>query len=426
MHDESVKELASDSSSSCADDVHHFLKQKRYMRANIRKNCLPEYVSEWKLKHSNKLNIYYEKNFLASPFDILLKTGKVKELSDLQKKYISVLQPYLHFDAVYEKNADKVHLHRFYDDYMKPVLEKIQESVIVRPLEVEKKYEEDKESKENNSIVERVKFCVEDFINELLIFLRRTLHPHSNVTEGMYSSLFRSFATMCYLRPRNGDEYLSYFKGLLGVDVSSNPDYRLCTRPMSHIDNNDPYTVVSIVKLEKTDIDDEDELSRKRHKQSCSRGSSRSTSSEDEPLRKRTKRTVKIKSSSSMSLENESRNYISEIELDLGSAVLGQHAGELLLDIPKIQYTSIKIPGMIVKDTKVYFTLLDMSGDHYYKLCKRMTLNKDKDVATIFYSKPLDILIEEERNILIESFMRLNNIDTELPHVINKSEIFCN
>ncbi|XP_063408518.1 uncharacterized protein LOC134692081 isoform X2 [Mytilus trossulus] len=207
----------------------------------------------------------------------------------------------------------------------------------------------------------------------------------------------------------------------MSVDVSSKPDYRLCTRYMSNVEDKDPYTVVSVVKLEKTDIDDENKLFRKRHKQSGNRCSS---SSEDEPLRKKTKRFVKMGSSSSMSSEDESRSLKSALELDLGSAVLGQHAGQLLLDIPKMQYTTIKIPGMIVKDTKVYFTLLDMSGDHYYKLCKRMTLDKDRDVATIHYSKPLDILIEEERNILIESFMRLNNIDTELPHAIDKSKIF--
>lgn len=97
-------------------------------------------------------------------------------------------------------------------------------------------------------------------------------------------------------------------------------------------------------------MDDENELFRKRHKQSCNRCSS---SSEDEPLRKKTKRSVKMESSSSMSSEDESRSLKSALELDLGSAVLGQHAGELLLDIPKMQYTTIKIPGMIVKDTKV-------------------------------------------------------------------------
>ncbi|XP_071147319.1 uncharacterized protein [Mytilus edulis] len=417
MPKESVIELDTDSSSSNAEDAEHFRTIRRYTR-NIRQKCLPDSVSEWKLKHSNKLNIYYQKKYLSTPVDVILKTGNVKELSYLQQKYIKLLQSYLHFDAVHKRNADKVPIHRFYDDYMKPELENILRTVLARPPDGEKIHGE---SKENTSIVERVKFCVEDFIYELLIFLRRTLHPHSNVTEGMYSSLFRSFAAMCHLRPRNGDEYTSCFKGLMGVDVSSKPDYRLCTRHMSNVEDKDPFTVVSVVKLEKSDMDDENELFRKRHKQSGNRCSS---SSEDEPLRKKTKRSVKMESSSSMSSEDESRSLKSALELDLGSAVLGQHAGQLLLDIPKIQYTTIKIPGMIVKDTKVYFTLLDMSGDHYYKLCKRMTLDKDRDVATIYYSKPLDILIEEERNILIENFMRLNNIDTELPHVIDKSEIF--
>ncbi|XP_063408516.1 uncharacterized protein LOC134692079 [Mytilus trossulus] len=245
MPKESVKELDTDSSSSNVEDAQHFRRIRRYMR-NIRPKCLPDSVSEWQLKHSNKLNINYQKNYLSTPYDVILKTGNVKELSYLQKKYIKVLQSYLHFDAVHKRNADKVPIHRFYDDYMKPELEKILRTVLARPPDGEKHHEE---SKENTSIVERVKFCVEDFIDELLIFLRRTLHPHSNVTEGMYSSLFRSFATMCHLRPRNGDEYLSCFKGLMGVNVSSKPDYRLCTRHMSNVEDKDPYTVVSVVKV---------------------------------------------------------------------------------------------------------------------------------------------------------------------------------
>lgn len=58
---------------------------------------------------------------------------------------------------------------------------------------------------------------------------------------------------------------------------------------------------------------------------------------------------------------------------------------------------------------QVYFTLLEMSGTHFVKLYNNKTLDKDKDRATIHYCRPLDILVEEDRNILIENFMRFNN-----------------
>ncbi|XP_063396340.1 uncharacterized protein LOC134680956 [Mytilus trossulus] len=93
--------------------------------------------------------------------------------------------------------------------------------------------------------------------------------------------------------------------------------------------------------------------------------------------------------------------------------VLGQHGGELLLDLKRYQESStesqLTIPGMIIDQTKVIFTVLVMSRTHLNKLKNNQLLQND-DRAVIYYSKPLDILSEESRSVLIENFMRLNNV----------------
>lgn len=51
-----------------------------------------------------------------------------------------------------------------------------------------------------------------------------------------------------------------------------------------------------------------------------------------------------------------------------------------------------------------------MSRKHLEKLKNNQELD-DHDEATSYYSPPYDILCEESRGILIENFMRLNNIN---------------
>ncbi|VDI71440.1 Hypothetical predicted protein [Mytilus galloprovincialis] len=95
------------------------------------------------------------------------------------------------------------------------------------------------------------------------------------------------------------------------------------------------------------------------------------------------------------------------IERITNTRVLGQHGGELLLDLNKYQGSRIEseltMLGMIIDQTKVIFTLLIMSRNHLEKLKSNQLLLND-DRAVIYYSKPLDILSEESRSILIENF----------------------
>ncbi|CAC5389225.1 unnamed protein product [Mytilus coruscus] len=109
----------------------------------------------------------------------------------------------------------------------------------------------------------------------------------------------------------------------------------------------------------------------------------------------------------------------SQIELDFNEDILGQHAGTLLLDLDKFCLKKsvyidedyvMRIPGIIFKGTQVLFTLLEMNRSHHRKLRYSEDLDDEKDRAKIYYSRPLDILLEKDGCTLIENFMRLNNI----------------
>lgn len=52
-----------------------------------------------------------------------------------------------------------------------------------------------------------------------------------------------------------------------------------------------------------------------------------------------------------------------------------------------------------------------MSDNHIEELEKKKKYDDSMDEATIYYAKPLDLIFKEDRDILIDSFMMLNNID---------------
>ena len=54
--------------------------------------------------------------------------------------------------------------------------------------------------------------------------------------------------------------------------------------------------------------------------------------------------------------------------------------------------------------------MLEISKDHFRKLEQNQDLGTE-DKATIYYSKPLNVLVEKERNTLTEILIRLNNLE---------------
>ncbi|CAG2224113.1 unnamed protein product [Mytilus edulis] len=102
-----------------------------------------------------------------------------------------------------------------------------------------------------------------------------------------------------------------------------------------------------------------------------------------------------------------------QIYTKVNTDILAQHGGDLL--IHRQLYCStlssstvyLYLPGMIVAGTEVIFTLMQIQRKHLMQLKEQ----KDTDLrATIYYSKPKDLLKKEDRDELFEAFTRLSNI----------------
>ncbi|XP_063403477.1 uncharacterized protein LOC134687260 isoform X1 [Mytilus trossulus] len=243
----------------------------------------------------------------------------------------------------------------------------------------------------------------EEFIRlRVMKFLRvltnlvRKISNHKQVYEGSFIKLLASFAEMCCLHSEisisKADEAI--WKNLHGIDrVVSKPDIRLYTHGITTTPEVRTSDMVVSVKVKKVFNKNPEELERQ--------------------LRLMESTHVSNSYSSLTSNESDDGSILS-IEMDLNKEVLGQHAGELLLDLYECRRCAdipmLTMPGMIVDGTKVYMTLLEISNTHFQKLEGNQELSHE-DRATIYYSKPLNILQYDERCILMETLITLNNIE---------------
>lgn len=93
--------------------------------------------------------------------------------------------------------------------------------------------------------------------------------------------------------------------------------------------------------------------------------------------------------------------------LNVGETGTVIHIYQIYLHIFFLKCTYILI---IVVLFQVILTLLEMSQDHFNKLKNQQRI-EESDKAVIYYSRPFDIIYVNDRNTLIDCFMRLNNIE---------------
>ncbi|CAC5417269.1 unnamed protein product [Mytilus coruscus] len=93
--------------------------------------------------------------------------------------------------------------------------------------------------------------------------------------------------------------------------------------------------------------------------------------------------------------------------------ILAQHGGDLLIhrqlycSTLSSSTTHLYLPGMVVVGTEVIFTLMKIHRKHLMQLKEqRDTISR----ATIYYSKPKDLLKKKDRDELVEGFTRMGNI----------------
>ncbi|CAC5366770.1 unnamed protein product [Mytilus coruscus] len=218
--------------------------------------------------------------------------------------------------------------------------------------------------------VQKFIYHMKKFIDDILRY-NRVKTSRLGVPEGLLRQLFGKFAELCCYG-HDGVEFCneanqSVWENLDGIEnVASQPDLRLYKCGF-----NNKYTGEMITVKPREEDFESNEPPRKKYKR---RGRNYAGSEAD----------------TYMSAENSD-----VIELDLQDSVLGQHAGQLLLDLNR-EYINkeanyyeddrkINMPGMIVNGTYVYITVLDMTWKHYQKLRTNKTLDEN-DRATIYYT----------------------------------------
>ncbi|XP_076085662.1 uncharacterized protein LOC143056468 isoform X2 [Mytilus galloprovincialis] len=95
--------------------------------------------------------------------------------------------------------------------------------------------------------------------------------------------------------------------------------------------------------------------------------------------------------------------------------LLAQHGGQLIV-LSQLytghhftkDCTKKLIPGIIVMGTQVSFTLLEYSVNHMTDLFLKNGNGKER--SYIYYTEPMDYLKKEDRNLLLESIVRLSNV----------------
>ncbi|XP_052066014.1 uncharacterized protein LOC127705695 isoform X4 [Mytilus californianus] len=334
--------------------------------------------SEWgkRLYLENKFHIYYQDNWILNPSDLLEKIHSIDVLNEEQTEY--TLKVKSHLEQISPDTASLCRLpfeREIFDEainHMHSLLDPENEAEISFRLRV-------------GNFIEALRDLADDV-------------EKYNLNDGSFTKMLISFAEMCCLRTcltlGKGDEVV--WENVLGsMKVMSIPAIRLkkCGIQCLREDLESPL-VVSVVEVKK-----------------------------DSTLSNMDSMTDEIESASVDSdsftnfqiFENFQSEKSTRIEEYFNSRLLGQHAGELLLNLYELtkkcdKLTKFTIPGMIVNKTEVMLTLLEMSQEHFDRL-KNEQVIEESDRAVIYYSRPFDIIYPNDRNTLIDCFMRLNNIE---------------
>ncbi|XP_071151863.1 uncharacterized protein [Mytilus edulis] len=369
-------------------------KRKAYLdHRGIQRVDLPDSVSEWERCHLEDLNIFYAEDFANDPLEILKQINTLTDFDEDQLSYIHSVKELLKFDASVLKL-------------------KFQRSVVESTISL--LYE--KLTKDPNMIITMKEAFVLQKVKRFIAAYDRLLsdiqdhHRQLKSYEGVYSKFICGFADLCCLETVNiSTTEQTTWTNLRGMTVRSDADLHLFKLGLQQERTDTCVSIVKVKNIKTTKRNQERPQQRRKRMRSSTLDSSESSTD-----------------TSDSSTDSEGYNirrpvYSTEdkheppLILDItNERAIGQHGGELLLNLNKFygdsETDTLKLFGMIVIETSVIFTLLEMSKKHLEKLRNNEELD-NQDEATIYYSPPYDILCEESRNILIENFMRLNNVN---------------
>ncbi|XP_052085040.1 uncharacterized protein LOC127722186 [Mytilus californianus] len=333
---------------------------------------IPHEINRWKSFDLDPLGIYFNRTFEDGPtcmFDVLAKSELPFEANPLAKETLDALKSKLTFDL-----PPLDGLPRWSMNYASSLINQLYKNTALLRQSV---------STNDNMLNISLSYAI-DFTQRVAFMLER-LYRKKPTAKHMFSGMVGAFARMCFLQDELGNVYDSEMC-LNNVDVVSRPDIRL-KGTLLNTDEDDlsqqlSHLVVSVIEI-KQNSDSKDPVYK--HKTRSEKGCSETNEDAD----------------------------IHELSF-LDAAVLGQHAGELLLEWEDSCFNPY-MPGMIVSGTKVVMTLLHITQHHVNRLKNSWDLVPDEDKATIHYGKPLDLLVKEDRDILLETLFKLSlmnrNID---------------
>ncbi|CAC5403986.1 unnamed protein product [Mytilus coruscus] len=323
---------------------------------------LSDSVSQWdRCTFENQLQISYHYEYLETLSEVLEKTPKIGELTDEQNSYCAEVKRCL---EKIDGDIATTYKLKFRPQKFLAALDEIYE-----------KFDEDGEP--NELFLKR---AVMKFLLELSRF-GEDIQNSDEAEEACSTRLFCAFAEMCCMHSEisldKGD--CTIWKNFRGMtEVTSLLDLRLYsygikTTKTATSKSKFPISVVEVKKSVEKQFGESELL---------------------DPL---TERKPPIE------------EYLTN------SKSLRQHAGQLLLELNKCQKDYKNCPiltmsGMIIDGTKVFITVLEMKKKHLNKLENNEELDED-DKALIYYSQPFDLIYSDERSILIDNIMRLNNIE---------------
>ncbi|XP_061184577.1 uncharacterized protein LOC133192601 isoform X2 [Saccostrea echinata] len=194
-----------------------------------------------------------------------------------------------------------------------------------------------------------------DFLEMVIKFMKMMLLP-TRPFKSAYTELIRVFSNMCDLTSVPGDTFRRLIT-LKDEAVVCLPDIRYFLEAPTSVSDPKDLLVLKIAEL-------------KREKKWVNR-------------------------------EDKDFNIVMEVD----DKVLGQHGGELIVESP-FSFFKPYVLGALCLKTEIIFTVLEMDIQHFDKLVSNEYLTSEK--AYIYYTKPYNMMIAEERGMLLDLLLRLS------------------
>eukprot|EP00105_Crassostrea_gigas_P025245 XP_011445751.1 PREDICTED: uncharacterized protein LOC105341109 [Crassostrea gigas] len=346
---------------------------------------LPSRLSEWERKHIEKLNISIVHVPDTKPLD-LIQCGETKNYEETEK--INELKKYV------QKSPLMGHL-RSLDHLYTPFTELSSESLWeMAPNDDEKVSMIPTWVPEHHMLwFYRFHCQAHNFSNQLYHILKRRENGCS-IHESHMQALFEAFACMFGLKSGLGSVPCleKETKRIMNLEISGAADiifpYKMFS-PFQDVKQGTQHpSVVAVCEVKK----DSPKLN-----QSYS------------PLNSRTLTDNKINFENSAeqvsSTTNKEASHHKTV-MYLDDKIIGQHGGKLLFHFSDTIKNG-KIFGLVVQETQVTFTMLEMSVEQYNDIVEGKVKHRSGDRPVLKVTKPYDYLKTQDRESIIEAFIKL-------------------